>query len=428
MGERTSTWLRPLAFGIRWSPLAWLLGASELLTIAAVLVSSVALVRSPWTRLQWPALTMAAFLLTGVGALTWAIARGAPTERAVAALFNLAVWTLGFLVWLVVRSHDRVSDRRMLLRSVRDAGLWAGVAAGITLIAWSQGARGLSFATPLAAILPDGVSQQLPAILASAVAPIVYRLDWFFGIAVPRLQAFHPYPNALALTSSLAVVAHVALRGPQGTEAGRGRARHVAVLVLLGLPLVSTWSRTTLLAFGAVGFFALLLQVVPKGGRSLVAASVAWFAIVIVSAMLLSPSVATEVVSRVNDARAGSTATRFNLYAATLALAMERPWVGYGIKPRTEAMSIPIGSHSTLFGTALKSGVVGLSLLVTWLVVLSGRSLGAMLTGGRAERALAVGVLVIVAWSLIEDLDAPVVAAVQAFTIMGLLFHRHDRP
>lgn len=428
MPDRTSVWLRPLAFGIRWSPIAWLVGASELLTIVAVLASSVALMRSSWTRLRWPAVSMGAFLLIGATALAWAIARGAPTERALAAAFNLSVWTLGFIVWLVVRGHERTVDRRMLLRSVRDAGLWAGIAAVATLVGWSQGVRSFSFATPLAAVLPEGVKLQLPAILTSAVAPIVYRLDWFLGTTMPRLQAFHPYPNALALTSSLALVAHVALGTLRGGMPGLAQARYLAVLVLLALPLVLTWSRTTTLAFGAAGSFALLMHLAPVGGRRLVMASLAWLGLVLVAATILSPSVSTNVFASLGDARANSTATRLSLYATTWSLAMEQPWVGNGIKPRMEGVSIPIGSHSTLFGTVLKSGVLGLSLLVLWMVALLVRSAGAAVARDRTGRALAVGVLVVVAWSLIEDLDAPVAAAIQAFTIMGLLFHRHDRP
>jgi len=426
MSEPTSPWLRSLACGIRWAPLAWLIGVSEPFVAVAALVSSITLVRSSTRRFPLAALSMVGFVVIASISLVMAQARGEPSDRIVAALFNLAVWVLGFAVWLTVRKHDRPADRFLLLRSVRDAGLWAAAAAVVTMVLWGLGQRGLSFAAPIAFLIPDGVLQTVPAILSSAVNPVVFRLDWIVGDAVPRLQAFHPYPNALALALGLAIAAHVTIATNRQRSSRIAQFWRFAIGALLVVALVLTWSRAIIIVFAVTGMLALVLRWSPGQARTAVVAVIVWCGVVLAATVVLNPTLATEAVVEVGEARAGSTATRLNLYAMTWQRTLERPWFGNGVKPRIEGLPIPIGSHSTLFGTALKSGLLGLSIVLVWAIVLGVRSAWALASGGRTHQAVAVGVLMILAWSLIEDLDAPVVAAVQAFTFMGLLSHRDE--
>ena len=426
MPNPPSIWLRSLAFGIRWAPLAWLLGISEPFTALTAVAAGMSLLRDRPRRFPIAALSITGFMLLGIVGVLGAFARGEPTDRVVAAVFNLAVWAIGFAVWLTVRRDASREARKVLLRSIRAAGLWAAGAAVVTAFAWGLGERRITFTTPLAAALPDSVHAVMPAILTSAVKPVVFRVDWLLGEAVPRLQAFHPYPNALALAAGLALVAQLALYERDRTMSRRARFGRRVTTGLLVFTLVLTWSRAILIAFAATAAVAWLLQSAPARARTFVAALLVWLATVGMAIVVLNPSIGVETMAGVGDARSGSTATRLNLYAITWQLALERPWLGSGIKPRLESSSIPVGSHSTVLGTALKFGVFGVAIVAAWAVVLGLRSARLLVSGDRERQAIAVGVLMVLAWSLIEDLDAPIVAAVQAFTVIGLASHRDD--
>lgn len=423
MRDAASTWLRPLAFGIRWAPLAWFLGLAEPFVAAAVVLSAVSLTRGPWTRLLLPALGMASFLLAGAISLVLAADRGAPTDRVAAASFNLLVWGLGFTVWLIVRRHGRPGDRRLLLQSIRDAGMWAVAAAVVALIGWNAGLRSLSFPALAAQVVPLEVRGGLPGLFASALQPIVYRTDFFAGVAIPRLQAFHPYPNALALTAALAIAAQLALM-----RWGRpSTLRSAIVLAILTLPLAMTASRAILLATLALTALTVALRMVPRDGRIVTVAAAAWLLTLAATFAAALPQVGSALASGVGDARAGSTMTRVTLYAETLRQAIERPWLGHGVKPRPEDRGIPIGSHSTLIGTFYKGGAVGLVLLVAASLLIAARSIRDLTLGDQHRQAVAAAATLVLAWALIEDLDAALVASIQAFAMLGLLFWDHAK-
>jgi O-antigen ligase len=420
--------LIPLAAGIVAYPVAWLCGFGAvfppLMALAALLIF---VVRARFVLPGVGALLLAFSAAYGVS-LGGALLRDEPAARLLASAFNLTLWLTGVALLLVVVNLDQGSARveRQLARAFVALGVTSGLLSLALVVAWYAGQTSVALPSLAAFLLPSGVVDAMPTLLRQHVQlPLSGTLWAFETLQLPRLSVFHPYPTALALTSALSICAFFYLRTTSPRRPGA--VRRIGSLVALGLlavPLVFTFSRTVLLAC----LLVLMLLVVrspirglaPRARGLLRAATVTALVGVVIVTVVSTPS--SRAVAAVGGASLASTIDRLALYRVTLEYVADRPLLGHGYKPDTSphGLQVPLGSHSTLLGTALKTGLVGLTLLGGFLAVLAYWALAGARGVADGASWLYAGVLVILLWSLTEDLDAPPLASYGAFVFMAL--------
>jgi O-antigen ligase len=85
--------------------------------------------------------------------------------------------------------------------------------------------------------------------------------------------------------------------------------------------------------------------------------------VVLLLPMVVSAAIAfgPDLVQRAIELRSGSSSIRLLVYKLSVdAVIKEGPFIGLGVKPRTDEAFIPIGSHSTFISILVRGGFLGL--------------------------------------------------------------------
>jgi hypothetical protein len=256
---------------------------------------------------------------------------------------------------------------------------------------------------------------------------ILSRPDWFFMPTV-RFPGMGIYPTEGAMIVTGWALLALAMRTHHGL---RFRARMGWELIAL-LAVALTASRAMTLAFVVS---ALLVMIPSFGGRArpalLVNASLR-LSLLVLLALAAYFVLLENALSVFHDARPSSSATRLDSYRVAVDWVLQENLLfGLGIKPLDGSIThIPIGSHSTFVSMFTKGGLLSLSAFVVAAIVLAWPTLKSMIFGfgvlGESSareiaisKLLARAVLVGLAWSVMADIDAPVLGCLTFFGIMG---------
>lgn len=363
-------------------PVFWLLGLAPLFWVVAAIWAGLSLitVRTPRCVVTHvsalSALVAVALLISIPLGLAGSIGG---SSRAVSAAVLAGQW---LLFGEVLRRYWNNDERWSLLRALLLVSLFHGllVVALVLGVPWPQ-------ALPLQT-LPSG----LPGIDAN---PSPLSESWFGG---PVLRASGIQSNPTWSGAFGAVSLALGLRSLLA-----GRDRLLAGIVLLGSVFViwlsyarAVWVATLFAV--AVGVAVLLSRYFPRtwlAALHLIPAAV-------LSVLLLWWSEWTDVWSRVDSVRQGSSDSREAIYAATIELLAQHPLplLGWGIKPEVGELVASVGSHSTYLGLAHRGGILGLGLAISLLacvIVLTVRFRDALALAAASGVAL---------WAVFEDLDA----------------------
>lgn len=390
-------------------PLWWILGFGffifhlSSIYIAAILKRNIL----PRDSVQLGILALVAVL--SVSLLYNSVVDDAGLSRIFGAFHNITVLLVGYCHYSYVRYLLNRNEAWALKTSKQFfmVSLAAIVIAGpLAVLVFTGSGTSLGMPTLLGAVTPPadnllGMYQQ---------ADLVAR-DWFNGGDSPRLMALST--NATASAALLAVsgfmgVGYVLWKRPS------------AYWIFLGLTLfvvAATLTRAATLSAAAGVTVIMLARTKSRYYPIFLAAA----PLALIAAIYFVP----EFVGRVNDMREGSSNARFLAYEYAYRVTMERnPLIGVGVKPRIDELAIPVGSHSTVFSSLVRGGVVGaLIAIFTFLVVpfVSGLRIVKALANNRAifgeglPYAVAAlgGVPSILAYCVLQDLDvyAPVTAA-----------------
>jgi hypothetical protein len=404
-------------------PLWWVLGVDFAMPL---LLASALFYVSPATHRDFTAsdhLLVAIIVVMGSAAYLNGFLIGRHTLRFAAALYNLSIWVCGLVVLQQARS--------ILLHGSagREAALRAGLVAFLTFaaVAWGSfiGAYALGEAALEAPSLFGMTAGDLvpasAALIKQSMVVVFTRPDWGLpGVEMPRIVVYGPYPTATAAVT--AVLGTLALLHLQGRGKGQGRGLALAgmaieALILLTLAITLTRSILAGWLLGAVAA-ALIF-------------GTAWRRILAVGALAVAIPLSFHVdLSGAADYRGYSTESRFENYDRAVGRTLDHnPILGLGVKPREQDNHIAVGSHSTFVSSFTKSGTLGLSLVVAYLVLLPAyRWLGAIAgasrrsTGEMAELRILFNLQVALwVWLCFEDIDAPATAAMLIFLAFALI-------
>ncbi len=399
-------------------PLWWFLGTSFMMPMF-VAAAMFCLRPAPHLRFTLSDALLAGIItvLIGSGYINGFLVAGQPL-RFMAALYNIAIWVSGLIIAQQVRAM--LEDGEAARREINRAAFWAF----IVMVA-------LSWASFFIAYLRRDFDQQIlslfgaiagnhipesAALIRQSTTVVFTRADWGLpGVPMPRIGIYGPYPNATA--AATAVLGTLALFHLQGLKRyGKLWAAVIGFIIICTLTI--TLSRSILGGWlagllAAHLFFGSMWTRLGSGAMILAAVAVLGF------------SSATTV----GGYRQYSTESRFdNYYRAIDETMSSNPVFGLGMKPREEISHIAVGSHSTFVSMFTKSGLLGLSLVILYVVILPGfRWLRLWMAGGALDEAdrerlrlLLTLQVTVLAWLAFEDIDAPATAAMLIFIFFAV--------
>lgn len=275
-----------------------------------------------------------------------------------------------FLIGPMVRDDGR------LTRSFCVLGLYMLTIGVFSLgLARIGGGEALWFTSPPGHLVPDHMT---PLKAWFRVSP--YGHELLGDSLLPRLQLFYSWSTMLGF-AGIGVV-FIGLGEPR---------RSLRMLALAGglFALVTSASRAAMLAFLVAAMGYAWLRSRDPALRSMVLACAGLVATLTTAFGYTPDVILAQLYDALTSLRSGSSAARHWVYQASLEAFWERPILGYGwIGPDVHPnVPIPLGSHSSLYGTLYLGGAATVvSMLVAMLTTLTYLGLRA-LRGGRAHQA-----------------------------------------
>ncbi len=406
---------------LTWTPALWLLGALTLAQAAVV-------VRLAWRR--WPRdrlvnLVVALWLCVAAAQATASILNGVRTGLAGLGLRNaLSMTVLGWIfggLGIAAGAAHRLNDAGTV-RAVARLGLYILLLGALSAMIWQTThlPSFLNLQTPVALLAPSS------DVVSFYAAVVFYQQELTFGDPLLRLVLFFPWTTALGL-GGLGIFLISTLERHRvwrmiGTAGGLvavvfswSRIAQISLILALALLLFLRlrwlW-RLVLLCALAIG-----LSVLPLAGINPVTEAV-------------------EARGAVDAARAGSSMARELIYAKSwegflLSPVIGQGWIGPSVHPRED---LPIGSHSTVYGTLYTGGMLTfgpfvLAMALTTAVVLL--RLWRTARGTAEHRGAQVGVALaacLIAYCPVESLFSLTLPCAFVFVFLGATLSPADDP
>jgi len=404
-------------------PLWWFLGLKLFIFHFLILVSFAKLIKDlnlEGKHLYIPqeALPLGLFIVTYVLSLVVNFGNN-PLLRSFVSFYNLTFWLMGLALILVIYHLDDFDKILKVLSGVRALGVACIIFSLLSLVIWFLGTKHLEITAMLIKFLPGfqfGGSQNMASdnnIWYFTTHLTIVTSDWFLERFFPRVTTFFLYPTALAAGMS-AMIPLTWAYYKYSLENKTKQWQPWLHIVLLLVPLVFALSRTVVLAL----ILALLHQVFWDSKKKIL---VIWFLILGSILFIFNLDVLSHSAF---DARPGSSHLRFLIYKLTLEEALQYPFLGIGIKPRTDLL-VPIGSHCMYLGILLKTGFVGLLffLLFQFSIYFQWLKLRAVICDKFVPlwKGLGISFMSLNLWMLTDDLDAPHIVALLYFIIIGCI-------
>lgn len=404
------------------TPLWWLVGVKPWiiqLTLAFVFLALA-------DKLRYPLVSrlLLLFFVVYIFSLVHSLYVARPV-RVLGSFVNLSVWFGGFVIITFI--HNSYSMDRSVRTVGRGLLFVVSLSSIIVLWGWFNYLHGhylVVVMSPGLELYPRSIVDH-SEILNDTLQIMAVRPDFtVFGV-LPRSAGFFAYANALAL-ASVAALPFVFDRRVIRSVKSRALFSVATVVTLVG-----SGSRGTLVSLLGCGTITFLLREYFRSGRYSLKRLVIGF--VSVTAVLAVGFEGYNMAQDFEEYRPGSTRLP-QIEAAIDALHSPLDWIiGIGYKPRPNGLehSFPVGSHSTIAGTLMKTGVVGLSLLMLIWLAIARRWLDSIrlsVVNAAHLPSLLWGICAMTGlfWQIFEDLDAPPMAAFAYFLMLGLFLAGHD--
>jgi hypothetical protein len=301
------------------------------------------------------------------------------------------------------------------------------IAAAKSLAIWSVAIAVPAYALSLVVSAPhlfvlSPVGHLIPASLPSrgfSFGMFVYSWDEFFGLHLPRISLFYPWPNVLGVAGVCTVFIF------WGHETRLVRWLGVTVGIFLTL---ASLSRLTLFALLLCIPFRVLLGS-PRRVRAAVSCGTLSVALGAFLWIGTPHEIVTGAESFVDSGRAGSSEARRNVYDASWDGIRQAPIVGHGWPGEllswddtesvygTQAGAF-VGTHSTISGLLYKGGVLTFVAFVLALVTTAARLLPYVGVSGTARSALTI-LLALTITAVGEGLESLIVPLMFVFLWLG---------
>jgi len=335
---------------LRWIPALWGLGA--LTPAGAAMLVKLAIER--WPRGALINFIVYSWIAIGAFAAFAAILNGIALHeygKGVANVFGFGVvgWIFGALAIAAGAAHHL--DDPKTVRAMTQVGGYIIILGAIAGVARMAGMQNLElWPTPIGMMLPKSPSVSFYTVTT------IFQSEETLGEATTRLLLFFPWTTGLGL-GGLAITFISMLEGNL-------RWRLIGVCGGL-IAVVFSWSRIAIASLVAIGALLVFLRL---SFRWRVAAlGILLVAFFVASLGGFDPlQKIKEVQDSVNGARAGSSLARELIYEKSWEGFLQSPIIGHGWIGESvhRKETLPIGSHSTIYGLAYTGGLPTLAAFV----------------------------------------------------------------
>lgn len=195
----------------------------------------------------------------------------------------------------------------------------------------------------------------------------------------------------------------------------------LAYYLLAFLPIRFSYSRAgyVLYFLGTVVVLLYLTEIKPTLKQVLL------FVIIsldIILLMAIYTSIFIDVYDYLMVMRSGSNSTRMTIYKETFQAFLQHPVLGNGIKRMCTAINLyPLGSHSTYLGFLYKTGIIGTAVIMYAIFKMIYNLVSILIRGEASIRLYACFLMMIFAFTILEDLDGANWFVCLFFSIYGLV-------
>ena len=196
------------------------------------------------------------------------------------------------------------------------------------------------------------------------------------------------------------------------------------MLILSLIGLIGSCSRSTIVGLIFSILFCGYITILTYNKDIISYVILLFLGLVFILILIISVKIIFELMSAF---RPGS--TRLNIFIESVNTFIEygNCFLGMGFKPRYDLINQPIGSHSTLFGVLMKTGIMGLTVYITF-VIYSLHRVVLIIKKMKYYRNVfpvfisCVCISTAFMWMVVEDIDAPSLAAFSFFILLGFLY------
>lgn len=346
-------------------------------------------------------------------------------SRIIGSFYNLTFWIMGFFILLLMSKVEfEISTWKKLFNAFRINGIIISLLSIGALLYWKFVGIRLEIRTLLDFLIPQSLST---SVISDTIKPLILRPDWFLNEPMPRLSVFFLYPTALGIGIAVCMFMTIAYHFINNSK----KMNLFIDISLMLIPLIFSFSRIVF-----IGMLVSIILVKIISAKSSKKRFYKYFFSVTTILACLVPIILMkfdDFFGFILNSREGSTDLRMSVYNLAINYAIENnPIFGVGVKPVVEDLRISIGSHSTLVGTFLKTGFIGIVLLIliNLMVLVSLIKLRKYMVDKKhliVWECLTSAFITIVLWMFTEDIDAPQNVAFFYFLIIGLIIGLHNK-
>ena len=333
-------------------------------------------------------------------------------KRIIASLYNLSYWIMGLLIMISIYNIDiKIKDIRFLSNSIKLVLIFQVVLLVIGTLLWSLGVKHIEFNSIMGSFLNTNID-----LLQDSTSAKFYITQWDSGKEVLRFVGVSIYPTACALiTGVMLVYSCISLK--------RNKVRFAAIAISYIVVLASR-SRTLTLALPvsaivilSIIYFNNIKEFIKKHKKILLGIFILSIALFILLNFKYG------IIDKFIFGRQGSNNARLKVYTETINIFLQNTFIGSGYKTNIQGLDVPIGSHSTYLGILMKTGLIGFTSFIVFIVLLW-KKWAVNIHKFKKEKNGQVKVIYVCTgiimllysiWFITEDIDAPQIACILFF-------------
>ncbi|MDU7242249.1 O-antigen ligase family protein [Clostridium sp.] len=339
----------------------------------------------------------------------------------VGSIYGCSYWTSGILIICsIVNSNDK--NINIIIKGICILAIVQIIVFIMSIAKWNEGSGSISSMAILYNYLPNALKEN--NFFKSVMTINITVKDYLSTGVAYRFNGFYTYPVATAL-GSLYLLVYTYLFDCSSTEKYRKIFVSIikyALIFILVLCIYYSRSRAVFLLIPIALFSTVILYYFNKNNAKYI------IGIVIVTIMIgVIILLKTDIIDKILLSRAGSSSERLNSYKYAFQVIKENPFFGIGDKFKAEGIFVLIGSHSTIIGTLVKAGVVGLIGIIGFLITVIVKIFdNKKYINNNFSKKIWISTTFLflsnIIWMITEDIDWPQIVAFLFFLNISIIF------
>ncbi|WP_396335365.1 PssD/Cps14F family polysaccharide biosynthesis glycosyltransferase [Clostridium sp.] len=333
-------------------------------------------------------------------------------KRIIASVYNLSYWIMGLLIMISFYNIDiKIKDINFISNSIKLVLLFQILLLIVGVCLWIFGIKNLQISSLIGAFLNSNID-----LLQDSISTKFYISQWDSGKEVLRFIGVSIYPTACAL-----IVGVMMVYSCINIKSNKFRVFIICASYIL---VLATRSRTVIVALPlsiiiilAIFYFNDIKQLIIKNKKI----ALAIFMLFVIG--LFTIVFRYGIIDKFIFGREGSNNARMQIYKETINIFLQNKFIGSGYKIYLPNLDVPIGSHSTYLSVLMKTGLIGFTMFVLFIVMLGKVWIDEIKVFKNEKNTelkllhICTGITMLLysIWFITEDIDAPQIACLLFF-------------